>query len=300
MINVMYHYVRPDNKEYPYFNHLNLDIFERQLDFFEKKYGFISKNEYMNAIKSGTNIKGVVLSFDDGFKDHYKNVMNILEERGLWALFYISTSVYSSKKLLGVHRIHYLNGKYGARRILKECEPFIENFMLDEENIKEYDTQIYTYFNYDKESKYLRRLFNYLIKYEYRDIVLDNLMNKLFDEDILFNEVYLTKDEIKQLHQKGNIIGSHSETHKVLSRLSFDEQYDEIKNSFDYLNNIIPLDYKSFCYPYGYSTSYNKDTLEILKMLNIDDAVLFDNKVQLDEIKKYELSRIDCNNFMDV
>ena len=71
----MYHYVREDNLEYPNFNHLNIDVFKQQLDYFSENYGFLSKEDYFCSL-SGSNVKdGVVLTFDDGFKDHYKYVL---------------------------------------------------------------------------------------------------------------------------------------------------------------------------------------------------------------------------------
>jgi peptidoglycan/xylan/chitin deacetylase (PgdA/CDA1 family) len=82
--------------------------------------------------------------------------------------------------------------------------------------------------------------------------------------------------------------------------LSYQEQFDEIKNSFNFIESVTSQDYKSFCYPYGYSSSYNKNTIKILDELNVDDACVFDNKAQGNKVKKYELSRIDCNQFLEV
>ena len=44
----------------------------------------------------------------------------------------------------------------------------------------------------------------------------------------------------------------------------------------------------------------NENTLNILKELNVDDACIFDNKIQCDNFSNLELSRIDCNNFIDL
>ena len=296
----MYHYVRPDNKEYPHFNHLNIDLFKAQLDYFQKKHGFTSQEDYKKSIKTGENIDGVVLTFDDGFKDHFTYVMPELKKRGLWGIFYIPTGVYAQQKLLGVHRVHYLKGKYGASTILNELKNTIKDFMLDESLIKEFDKEIYLQSSYESDEKQLRRLLNYYIKYEYRDKLLDSLMEKLFDEKKLHAETYLSQKEILSLSNNGNMIGSHTLSHKVLSRLNYDEQFKEIKNSFDFLDTIIKQDYKSFCYPYGYKSSYNADTLKILEKLKVNDACIFDNKIQDKEIKKYEISRIDCNQFMEL
>ena len=296
----MYHYVRPANKEYPHLNSLDLDVFKKQLDYFEKEYGFLTKDEYKGAVRNKSNPSGVVLTFDDGFKDHYQYVLPELKKRGLWGVFYIPTGVYQNNQLLGVHRVHYLKGKYGSKRILKEAVKYIDDEMLDHNLIDKFDKEIYIVENYKEDEKKLRRLLNYYVSYKYRDGVLDKLMKFFFDEAELFNNVYLSIEEIQELSLSGNIIGSHTVSHRVLSRLSYQEQFDEIKNSFNFIKSITLQDYKSFCYPYGYSSSYDNYTLEILDKLNIDDACVFDNKAQGNKIKKYELSRIDCNQFLEV
>ena len=42
----MYHYVREYDNQYPYFRYLDIRNFRKQLDFFEKKYGFVKKSEW--------------------------------------------------------------------------------------------------------------------------------------------------------------------------------------------------------------------------------------------------------------
>ncbi len=300
MLNIMYHYVRPGSEVYPNLNSLDVEIFKRQLDYFEKEYGFLSKDEYQNAVRKGRNPKGVVLTFDDGFKDHFEYVLPELRKRGLWGIFYIPTGIYQDNELLGVHRVHYLKGKYGSRAILKEAVKYLDDSMLDYNTIDEFDKEIYATENYKEDEKKLRRLLNYYVSYKYRDIILNKLMEKFFDEAKLFSEVYLSIREIQELVSAGNIVGAHTVSHKVLSRLSYQEQFNEIKNSFDFIEGIVQQDYKSFCYPYGYVSSYNSDTLKILSELNIDDACVFDNEIQGNEIKKHELSRVDCNQFLEV
>jgi len=297
----MFHYVRPDDPEYPYFNHLHLDTFKKQLDYFDKKYDFLSQDEYYRSINNSVYTDGVVLTFDDGFKDHYQYVLPELKKRNLWGLFYISTKVFSSNKLLGVHRIQHLKGKYGSDIILKEALKFVSDHMLDQETIEEFDKEIYKGKSYGEVERKLRRLFNYYISYDYRDQILDRLMSNHFDEQKLHNKLYLNVDEVMELKEFGNIIGSHTVNHKVLSRLSYEEQEYEIKNSLDFLNSKIGVcPPYSFCYPYGYIASYNDDTIKILKQNQVDNATIFDNKVQCLPLNRYELSRLDCNQFLEV
>ena len=296
----MYHYVRPNSKNYPNFRNLDIETFSRQLDYFQDKYGFMSKIDYEQSIKIGEPKKGVVLTFDDGLKDHFKYVLPELKRRGLWGIFYVPTAQYSTNRLLGVHRVHFLKGKYGSTHILKQVLKSTKDYMINPNLVKQFGESTYHFFDRDDNEIKLQRLLNYYLDYKERDKILDSLMDELFDESELFKETYLNENEIIELHKSGNIVGPHSVNHKVLSRLSYEDQFFEINESLNFLNNIIDIKYKSFCYPYGYKSSYNASTKKVLESLSFDDACAFDNKLTNKKIKKYELSRIDCNQFLEV
>ena len=60
-------------------------------------------------------------------------------------------------------------------------------------------------------------------------------------------ETFLTEDEIRDLHARGHIIGSHAHTHRSLNMLSEDEEKQEWKQSIEILSGIIdaPVIYAS-------------------------------------------------------
>ena len=297
---IMYHYVRNDSKEFPNFNHLRVDDFRRQLNFFDKKYGFITKEQFCESLETGEAPKGVLLTFDDGFKDHYENVYPILKKRGIFAFFYVPTGHYrtNEKKLLGVHRVHYLKGKYDSKNLLAEAMQNIDSTMLDSGKIKEFDMEIYQGQKNSNSEYKLKRLFNYFLKYEYCNDVLDELMKKYFEEGELYDKLYLTDKEMKELHMDNFVVGSHTENHMVLSRLNYNEQEKEIVDSFDYLEQALgKLEIKSFCYPYGTQGTFNADTVKILTELDVHHAFMFSNAESDKKIDKYQLKRIDCNRF---
>ena len=275
MINVMYHYVSPDDSNLPFFNNLNIDTFRRQLDFFDKEYGFLSKDRYINSIKEGRDVEGVVLTFDDGFRDHYQYVLPELKKRELWGIFYITTGIYEKqeKSLLDVHRVHFLKGKYGAKKILEELNYLISDKMINKKNVAKFKKNIYLSDSYNNEEKRLKELLNYSIKYQYRREILDKLMLEFFDEEEMYDKVYLRQEEVVSLAKYGNIVGSHTHSHKVLSRLTYEEQFDEVNRSFNYLESLVGKNsYRSFCYPHGYKGTYDDRTIEIIKKLKVDDA----------------------------
>ena len=96
------------------------------------------------------------------------------------------------------------------------------------------------------------------------------------------------------------IIGSHTESHTLLTRLSYREQLKELKNSKIFLEKIINKNIDTFCYPFGGKTSYNDNTLKILKKLKYKLAYSVEYRdISLRDIKQkpYELPRYDCNLF---
>ena len=96
----MYHYVRPDSSRLPFFRHLHIDDFRQQLDYFETNYELIDRERFLDSLNTGVAApNGCVLTFDDGFKDHYQYVLPELTSRGLWGVFYVPTGMYESGEL---------------------------------------------------------------------------------------------------------------------------------------------------------------------------------------------------------
>ena len=127
----------------------------------------------------------------------------------------------------------------------------------------------------------------------------DYLLKK-FEINTKPKDYYLNKKEIKYLKSLGMLIGSHSESHTLLSRLSYREQFKELNNSKIFLEKIINQSIDTFCYPYGGKISYNGNTLKILKKLKykLADSVEYrDISFKDTQQKPYELPRYDCNLF---
>ena len=295
----MYHYVRDDSSEYPNFKNLTTDQFRKQIDFFDRTYGFVSKEKFIESLDRQTPIeKGVILTFDDGFKDHYLNVLPILEEKKIWGLFYVPTGHYKDKKVLNVHRIHHLLGKYDAKLLLDKGLKLLDVSMLNEDKIQEFDKEIYKDQNLNRYEFRFKRLFNYYLRDEYKTTMLDWLVSEYLNESELYDTLYLTKEQLMEMEKLGSIVGSHTVTHPVLSTLNYKQQKEEIEESNNFLGSFLDMQIKSFCYPYGSTATYNSDTLKILEECNVHHAFVVGNKPLNVVANKYELTRIDCNRFI--
>ena len=298
MLVVMYHYVRDFDSEAPNFKNLTVDQFKKQLQFFKDNYGFITRERFLECIEVGSWWgNGVVLSFDDGFKDHYTNVLPLLEDLGLWGLFYVSSDHYHNKSCLNVHKVHHLLGRHDPKIILDASLSLVDSSMLNEDKIQEFDAEIYKDQKLSTDERSVKRLFNYYLKDEHKTKLLSEVCSNYFDEQELHDSLYLTKDELVDIENQGSIVGSHTATHPVLSTLSYADQEEEIGSSFSFLDSFLDMKVRSFCYPYGGRSSYNKDTLAILQKLNTHHAFLVGNETFDKVSSPYELTRVDCNRF---
>lgn len=299
---LMYHYVREYNPQMPFFRFLDVKNFEKQLDYFNSEYGFVSKDEWIQALnnKSLGDAKGkIILTFDDAMSCHYDYVFQVLKKRDLWGIFYVPTQPYQNNKILDVHRIHLLCGTFDGIKLITSLRELLDEDMIPDKKIKEFREQTYTcQKNYEGVSEF-KRILNYFISYKYRENLIDTIAAELgYEFDV--SDFYVSVEKLKEMQISGNIIGSHSVSHPVMSKLSNIEQANEINDSFSFLNDFSKRGIKTYCHPYGGFHSFNDDTLAALNSNDVD----FSFNVEPRDICNNDflssiqfLPRYDCNLF---
>lgn len=300
---IMYHYVRRDDSAWPFFKHLRVEDFRRQLDYFAREYRACSREDLACSLQTGEPLKnGVVLTFDDGFKDHYEFVFPELKSRGLLGIFYVPAYPYVTGRMLDVHRVHALIGRFGGKVIWEALIENVSDDMLSDRHVREFREQAYRKHVHDNFTKSVKRTLNYFIDYKFRRKILDGLMAQFFNgEETLARKFYLTVEEIKEIAEGGMIIGSHSVNHPCMSKLTATDQKREIEDSFQWLNSIIgPQEPKTFCYPYGGFHSFTEETERLLEAAGCDFSFNVEHRdiERRDlESRRQALPRYDCNLF---
>ena len=295
MKSVMYHYIRNKNKLLPNYNILKKKDYINQIKKFSK-FGLI--NSYKELFISSDKF---LPTFDDGFKDHIF-AAEVLKKYNAIGIFFIPTSPLKNNIILDVHKTHLILGKVKSSEALSELEKYlyknkINNFYDKKEKLK----YKLAYNKHDEEvsKKKFKKIMNYYGDLNLKNKILDYLLKK-FEINTKPKDYYLNKKEIKYLVSLGMVIGSHTESHTLLSRLPYREQIKELNNSKIFLEKIINKDVDTFCYPYGGKISYNNDTLKALKKLKYKLAYSVEYRdISLKDIQKnpYELPRYDCNLF---
>ena len=277
----MYHYVRPNSKRMSErHNVLDVDLFDQQLDLMAKKYDFVLGNDLLALDKENATLeKKIWLTFDDGYRDCVDYALPSLLARKAIGTFYIPTEAIFERKLLDVNKIHILlSGQATPKEIVKiASEVFLE--MGLEEVVKISFDELFAKHGVanlwnDSETEFIKKLFQKLIPTEIRKKYLANVFNQLVkrSESSWVDELYLSPEDVQTLVECGMEVGSHGHSHEWLAEMTLDGQQDELTKSFTYLDNAVKNGKsRSMCCPFG---SYNDDTLDILRSLDVQTAVL--------------------------
>jgi peptidoglycan/xylan/chitin deacetylase (PgdA/CDA1 family) len=296
---VFYHYVR-DVERTPFqgIKALSVDGFRSQLDWLQSRYEVIDGASFEHAVLNGRafNHPTALLTFDDGFVDHYQHVFPILRERGLGGIFFLSgATVGPTPRLLNVHRTHFLLSALGADRFTRRVSAALAaagvavDAAVGRDGIYRYD---------EAPDVRIKRILNYEAPYPVVDSVLSSMVDEhLGDAEAFARSLYLSEPQIAEMAAAGMTFGFHTETHPVLSRLDRDSQRAELRRGVDLVRALTGQRRVSLCYPYGFPHTYNADTLDVAAACGYSMAF---NTVRRDarvgEDPRYELPRFDTRD----
>lgn len=300
---VMYHYVQEYNPKLPYFSFLDISDFRKQLDYFEKNYGFVEKKEwdmFINGQSSSDFGDKVLLTFDDGLKCHYNYVFNELVRRGLWGIFYVPTGAIDNSGILDVHKIHILTGAMDGKTLLKAIKTLITEEMVPDYKIRDFREKTYQKHDDSNAIKDFKRILNYYVDYAYRSMLITKIAEK-FDLDFNdYRNFYLSSQDIKIMSKNGMLFGAHTKSHPLMSKLDILDQEKEIIESKNKITSLSNQKIISYCHPYGGFHSFNNITVNLLNTHGIKYSFNVESRnLELNDIfnNTQSLPRYDCNEF---
>lgn len=277
----MFHYVTED------FNYYHFDIkqFEKIVKELVKTKKVISLKE-LKKIQLSNESEYILLTFDDGTIDHYKNVYRILKKYNVTGVFFICSNIFKGT-LLEINLIHQILNKVSAEKLYTDVRRYlIENNIVDKYN------GINTKMNNWKEI-YIKKLIQTFLPQEHKEQLLSKLVEK-YDISTNYKNYYMSIENMLEMKKNGMEFGCHTNSHRRLSFLDEMEQNIEIKENMKslYKNKLITNDdVLTIAYPFG---DYNCSTIKILNNLKFDFAFTV-KEGDIYNLDKYQLSRYDCN-----
>lgn len=300
---IMYHYVREiKNSKYPNLKGLEYKNFEKQIKFFIKNFNILSYQDLLEIIETKKIPKkpSILLTFDDGYIDHFKYVFPLLKKKKISGIFYPPKKVVENEIVLDVNKIHFiLEKETDKKKIIREIKSHLNKNHSIKYLEKVHNISLKSRFD-DKETILIKRLLQYFLPEKIRDQLLNILFKKIVNESIedFSKKLYMNKKNLREMYSEKMTFGAHGVYHKWLEYLEYDEQEKEIKEASIFFKKIIPRSKNlSFCYPYG---SFNKNTIKLLRKHNFN--LSFTSKPQSITKKnisnKFEYPRFDTNDFL--
>ena len=207
---VMYHYVRDlQASTYPAIKGLDANIFEKQLEYLTNQYDILSMEDVITAYKTGDDSilpeKGVLLTFDDGYIDHYEVVYPILKKFGVQGSFFPNGMAVKEHKLLTVNRIHFIlaaaeaQDKYFYKGLVQECFSLMDESRKQNVRLKsneEYYGELAIPNRWDpKEVIFVKRLLQNALPEDVRTVMAKSLFEKYvgIPEDVFAKNLYMNE-----------------------------------------------------------------------------------------------------------
>lgn len=302
----MYHYVRSlKNSAYPEIKGLEKEKFKNQLEYFKKKFEFGNFIDIIDSAYKKNEIKKneIILTFDDGLKDHYTTVYPILKKMGIKGYFFPPSKPIEEKIVLDVHKIHFiLASTPNKNQIVEEIFRWINKNkdIVKNKTAQEYFKELAISNRFDsKEVIFIKRILQRELPLTLRNEITNNLFKKFVtqDESNFSEKLYMSLEEMKEMSESGMVFGSHSHSHEWLSHIDNKKLINEIEISKKFCHKISSKNNEIImCYPYG---DYNDQVInEISKRgfkagltTNVGDAEITKEKI-------FELCRYDTNDFL--
>ena len=247
---IMYHYVQNIEKErFPNLHARSNLEFDTQIDYLDENFQIVPAVDL--TFQSN---KKIVLTFDDGLKDHYKNVFPRLIKKNLVGQFFVSSAPLLRSIVLDVHKIHLLLASQNIDVLFKQLqdrirgESLLENVNEDsykDEKVRFDNIKVLTF----------KRLLQRDLPKEVRKQALGSIFDHYFpgEESLISNHLYMSIGELKEMKRVGMVIGNHTESHQWLSYLEIEEALQEVENCENFLieSDLVTKDEKLIAYPYG-------------------------------------------------
>ena len=144
----------------------------------------------------------------------------------------------------------------------------------------------------------IKRVINYELPYPLADKVLDELFRECIGNPSEFaKHLYLSPEMVREMAADGMTFGYHTRSHRVLSRLSFQDQLSQLDGGIQFIRELTQQSSIPFCYPYGHAHTYNDNTLRILQSTGYSMAFTTKrSKVQFNGELRFEIPRFDTKD----
>jgi peptidoglycan/xylan/chitin deacetylase (PgdA/CDA1 family) len=306
---VMYHFVRDlAASRYPDIKGLTVDEFRDQVAYLRRRHTPVAVPDVLAALRDPAAVlppHPVLLTFDDGYRDHCDNVLPILLENEMRGCFFPPAKAVMENEVLDVNKIHFvLASEPDKARILDSLFRMLGEARgeFDLRSRDDYERELAHPGRFDPaEIILIKRLLQRDLPEPLRKRITDELFREYVSEDeaAFSQELYMSVSDLRVMREAGMWIGSHGYDHYWLDSLNEADQEREIDRSTSFLRGFgCELSDWVIGYPYG---AFSDSLLRILRRRGCQAGFTTEVRIaDLDRDDPLTLPRLDTNDLPKV
>lgn len=276
---IMYHSVV--NSSLPLWNwtFISEKSFYSQMRYLKKHFEIIRLTEAVERLNS-TKKPAVVITFDDGYQNNYDIAFPILQQEKIPATIFLTTGLINTDDTTPLCRLHHAFQESNKETLFWKGSIYKLSIYKDRSKTMGIIKKKLKQMVYSQMTEEIRKIISKL------GVVLDHSIER----DSPFR--MLDHKSIKKMLASGLIdFGAHTVSHPILSRISDEEQKNEIGRSIDAVSQLTNKPCNLFGYPNGIRGDYTDGTIKILQSFGIDVAVTANEGVNRTTTSPLELCR---------
>ena len=300
----MYHYVRDlRNSRYPGIKGLDYQLFKEQLQFFIQRFHPVTMEDVIAYYVERKELpeNALLLTFDDGYIDHYTFAYPMLLEYGMQGSFFIPAKVFTEHTLLDVNKIHFILAAAPIQKLCAELLVQMDKYRSEgweypsnQELMEQY--MVANRLN-DKETEFFKRVLQFVLPEQLRNRITSELFETALGipETVMAHELYLNYDQMMLMKKGGMYFGVHGYDHYWMNQLTKEQLTEDITRALGCLEELVNPDQWVINYPCG---SYSDEAIECIKKLGCVMGLTTDVQiVNLEKDDPFKLPRLDTIDF---
>jgi protein-tyrosine-phosphatase/peptidoglycan/xylan/chitin deacetylase (PgdA/CDA1 family) len=223
--------------------------FDEQVSYLKRRFHIVGLDEACkiaagDQLPPGTSI---LITFDDGYRDNYTSAFQILRSHNVPACFFLTTA------FVGTGTVPWWDAiacvvKQSKNRLIRLQYPQPVTFNLEAEEPSQAIVQILELYKSSKMRD--------------RERFLSDLEEECGVErpSTDSNRRFLSWDEAREMQQCGMAFGAHTHTHEILSKLSLEQQEEELRISRETIEKQLSHPVEVMAYPFGDRSAFSRET----------------------------------------
>jgi len=230
------------------------DQLSEHIGYMKKHHRLVGLEEALAIVAGRERLRGaaVLLTFDDGYMDSFETAFPVLRAHGVEAVFFVVSGFAAGGRIAWWDRAAWAIRHSKKQQLTLRSSGEERDFCLSAGNV---DTAIEDALDFLKASD---------------GVSPEDFVNELetacgVECPAAESRMFLGWSEARQMKTAGMVIGSHTHTHPILSRLSPVEQARELQISRQILEEQLGPGIDVLSYPVGGPRDFTPVTEEILK-----------------------------------